>query len=73
VDTITEKCSATPAACGRQHRLFTPSPVAPDQLDGLACLGCGSPHGTMSPVGSMDGCQVFAYDGCDERGKPTNR
>jgi hypothetical protein len=73
VDTTTEKYSSTPAARGRQHRTFTPCPLALDQLDGIACLDCGSAHGTMRPVGSLDGCQVFAHDCCDEKCKPTNR
>ena len=59
--------------CGQRHRPFTPCPLTPDQLDGLACVGCGLPHGAMRPVGTVDGCQVFAHDGCDEGGDLTDR
>ena len=60
-------------ACGTPHRPLTPCPLNRDQLDGLACVGCGTTHGPMRPVGTVDGCQVFAHDGCDERGEVTDR
>ena len=63
------------ATCGRRHRPFTPcpppadegatsAPLTPDQLNGIACLGCSGTEGAMRPVGTIDGCQVFVHDGC---------
>jgi hypothetical protein len=48
-------------------------PASLDELNGIACFGFGWPHATMRPVGSMDGYQVLAHDGCDERREPMNR
>lgn len=32
------------------------------QRDGLACIRCGREHGSMVPVGRVDGVQVFAHE-----------
>ena len=71
--TSTDPYPVTHRACGKPHRPMTPCPLTPDQLDGLACVGCGSLHGAMRPVGTVDGGQVFAHDGCDEGGDLTDR
>lgn len=38
-----------------------------EALDGRACLFCEGHAGPMEPVGSYDGCQIFAHleGGCD--------
>ncbi|MCX4825112.1 hypothetical protein OG883_35680 [Streptomyces sp. NBC_01142] len=41
--------------------------LTPAQLDGIACVVCEGEDGAMVPVGTVDGCQVFAHVGCAER------
>ncbi|MCT9140353.1 hypothetical protein [Streptomyces violarus] len=38
--------------------------LTPAQLDGIACIVCADEDGAMTPVGTVDGCQVFAHRAC---------
>ncbi|MER6343762.1 hypothetical protein ACWC10_00390 [Streptomyces sp. NPDC001595] len=38
--------------------------LTPAQLDGIACIVCNEEDGAMVPVGTVDGCQVFAHRAC---------
>lgn len=38
--------------------------LTPAQLSGLACLICDGFDGPMIPVGTVDGCQLFAHKYC---------
>lgn len=38
--------------------------VSDAQLDGRACLECGREDGTMAPVGTFNGVQLFVHEGC---------
>ncbi|MFF4475471.1 hypothetical protein ACFY1A_00285 [Streptomyces sp. NPDC001520] len=45
--------------------------LTPAQLDGLACVVCGSDEGPMVPVDVINGCQVFAHPLCVESSSDT--
>lgn len=40
--------------------------LSPQQLDGWNCIYCGGGEGSMRPVGSLRGGQLFAHTGCAE-------
>ncbi|MBG0818190.1 hypothetical protein [Planomonospora sp. ID82291] len=44
--------------------------LSADQLDGIACVRCGRDDTPMTPVGRVDGCQVFACASCATTPEP---
>ncbi|WP_328336571.1 hypothetical protein [Streptomyces violaceus] len=42
----------------------------PAQLDGIACIVCADEDGVMAPVGTVDGCQIFAHRSCVDKPAP---
>lgn len=46
---------------------FTPATLTPAQLDSAACVRCGGTDGPMTPLGRLDGVQLFA---CTDHAMP---
>lgn len=58
-----------PPRCGCKPTRETPPKrrsLTAAQLDGRACLHCGTDDGAMGPIGWIGGCQVFAHAACAE-------
>jgi hypothetical protein len=55
-----------------QNTILVGATLTPAQRDGVACVVCGGEDGAMVPVGTVDGCQVFAHRGCVSDGEPVS-